>query len=97
MFPSLIVIFVKLILIVNVLSKGPVTPEPIWLAGTIPEHKFVDFRGSVLVRPRNGITSVSTVAHRQHIFSRTLAEHRRQNWQRQGTVEDLYVTCLKFS
>ena len=26
-----------------------------------------DFRGSVLVRPRNGITSVRTVAHRQDI------------------------------
>ena len=33
----------------------------------MPEHKFVDYRGSVLVWQRNGITSVRTVAHRQDI------------------------------
>ena len=38
-----------------------------WLAGAIPEHKFVVFRGSVLVLQRNGITSLRMVVHRQDI------------------------------
>ena len=44
-----------------------VTPNRFGSPEQLPEHKFVDFRGSVLVRPRNGITSVRTGAHRQDI------------------------------
>lgn len=39
--------------------------QPIWLAGTISEHTFGDFRLSVLVRQRNGITSLKMVVHAQ--------------------------------
>ena len=38
--------------------------EQIWLAGAIPEHKCGDFRGSALVRQRNGITSLRTSANK---------------------------------